>query len=281
MSKLSYIFTGAGCLVVGVAIGAGVATMTRDDAPKKKKPVATAKAPETKRSGVAMAATVTATPQDNVLHVRAHTWVGQFAMASVCVKGKVAEPKPCHFEADVVSASGSPPKNGDAVTLGNISAVQGAVAPHTIEAVVPKISVTADVLKGPIRARVLGLIDGDTAHVLAESFPGHYVFTSVRVGGIDTPEKHFNTKPLKPGQERKGAQCPEEAALSKEATAAAKKLIDGKEVLLSNLEFEKYGARVLGSISTLDGVDLAKDQIAKGYAKPYDGGTKQSWCTLK
>jgi endonuclease YncB( thermonuclease family) len=39
----------------------------------------------------------------------------------------------------------------------------------------------------------------------------------------------------------------------------------------------KYGGRVLGDV-IIDGEPLSKKLIASGYAIPYDGGTKKSWC---
>src|SRR5690554_2795248 len=46
----------------------------------------------------------------------------------------------------------------------------------------------AEVLAGPVEARVLRVIDGDTFIAEARVWPGHTVKVSVRIRGIDAPE---------------------------------------------------------------------------------------------
>lgn len=207
-------------------------------------------------------AVVTAIPADNVVHVRAHTWVGQFAFVSVCARGRVAAPKPCDYEADF----GGAPAIGASLTLNNLQPATGAIAPHRVEVVMPALRPRQDVMEGPIKARVVKLVDGDTVEIEAEPFPGHYVLTDVRIGGIDTPEKKGRAK------------CAGEAALAEQASAATRDLIAGREVQVLGVQFEKYGGRVLGTIRTLEGVDAGQNLIRRGLAHPYDGGTKQTWC---
>lgn len=262
MSVRSHIFTAAASLLAGTVIGAGAITLVNrnTEAPPK--------TPVEKNYDV----TVTATPKDGVLHVRAHTWVGQFAMASVCVRGRVAEPKPCALEADVAANDGAAKTSftrGDGVRLLNVTAATGAIAAHEVAQDIPSIRPRQDVLHGPVRAKVVKTIDGDTAQVLAETFYGHYVLTDVRIGEIDTPESKGRAK------------CASEAALAEKAKAETKNLLEGKDVLLFAVQFEKYGGRVLGDIQTQEGVSAAGNLIGKNLARPYDGGTKSSWCSLR
>ena len=123
-----------------------------------------------------------------------------------------------------------------------------------------------DVVPGPVRAHVIKTVDGDTFEVMAEIWKGTYVLTDIRVNGIDTPEKKGRAK------------CESEAALAEKASAATKELIYDKDVLLFNVQYEKYGGRVLGDVKTLGGLSVADNLTRKNLAKPYDGGTKQSWC---
>ena len=44
-------------------------------------------------------------------------------------------------------------------------------------------------IAGPVTARVIRIIDGDTIEVDAHPWPGHAVRVSVRLRGIDTPER--------------------------------------------------------------------------------------------
>lgn len=91
---------------------------------------------------------------------------------------------------------------------------------------------------------------------------------SVRVYGIDTPEKGSRAK------------CIKEAELSGRATAYAKKLIrqSGNTVLLSRVKHDKYGGRFDAKVTLSDGADFGQLMIDSGYAKPYFGGKKESWC---
>lgn len=91
---------------------------------------------------------------------------------------------------------------------------------------------------------------------------------SVRVYGIDTPEKGSRAK------------CAAEDALSKRATVFAKGLIvrSGNTVLLSRVKHDKYGGRFDAKVTLSDGTDFGQALIDRGYAKPYFGGKKESWC---
>ena len=44
-------------------------------------------------------------------------------------------------------------------------------------------------IAGPVTAEVIRIIDGDTIEVDAHPWPGHAVRVSVRLRGIDTPER--------------------------------------------------------------------------------------------
>jgi len=89
---------------------------------------------------------------------------------------------------------------------------------------------------------------------------------SIRVYGVDTPEKGFR------------AQCPSEAQRGEAASAFTKQMIAAsqqRQVVL--MDWDKYGGRVLGDV-ILNGVSLRQQLIANGFAREYYGEAKQSWC---
>lgn len=201
----------------------------------------------------------------NDITVRAHTWVGQFTIASV--NPKSAQTKTSHYAADITDSAGNPltsVQKGQVVYLHGLEETSGAGFAITTD--IPNMRPRTDVVAGPVRAHVVKDVDGDTFQVIAEIWKGTFVLTDIRVNGIDTPEKKGRAK------------CAYEAQLAEQASAATKALVEGKDVLLYNVQYEKYGGRVLGDVKTMDGTSVADNLIAKKLAKPYDGGTKQSWC---
>ena len=114
---------------------------------------------------------------------------------------------------------------------------------------------------------VTRVLDGDTIEYKADFLPAPIKpVLKIRVLGIDTPEKGHR------------AQCPEEAALALKASALTKDAVKGaKKIQLQLKGWDKYGGRVLGYV-LIDGKNLGEMLIAAGLARPYDGGTKSSWC---
>jgi len=89
---------------------------------------------------------------------------------------------------------------------------------------------------------------------------------SIRVFGVDTPEKSFRAK------------CPAEDKLGQAATSFTKDSIaNAKKLEIVLMDWDKYGGRVLGDV-IIDGQSLRKLLITKGYAREYYGEAKTSWC---
>ncbi|USO02177.1 MAG: thermonuclease family protein [Alphaproteobacteria bacterium] len=120
------------------------------------------------------------------------------------------------------------------------------------------------------------VLDGDT---FSFELPKNPALTpklrklSVRVLGIDTPEKGFRGK------------CEQEKILGQKATDFAKDLFDFVDAIeLLDLKWDKYGGRVNATV-----IITIKDKkynytellIQNKCAFSYDGGTKQSWCEPK
>lgn len=111
------------------------------------------------------------------------------------------------------------------------------------------------------------VIDGDTVAFQANWLPDPLKKElSLRVFGVDTPEKGFRAK------------CPQEDQRGQAATAFTKQMISAtqnRQILL--MDWDKYGGRVLGDL-LLDGKSLRQMLIANGFAREYYGEAKTSWC---
>jgi len=116
-------------------------------------------------------------------------------------------------------------------------------------------------------AVITRVIDGDTVAFQADFLPAPLKKElSIRVYGVDTPEKGFR------------AQCPSEAQRGEAASAFTKQLIANaqkRQIVL--MDWDKYGGRVLGDV-ILNGVSLRQQLIANGFAREYYGEAKTSWC---
>jgi len=123
-----------------------------------------------------------------------------------------------------------------------------------------KIGVTYD-------AVITRVIDGDTVAFEANWLPEPLKKElSIRVYGVDTPEKSFRAK------------CASEEARGQAASAFTKQMISQaqrRQVVL--MDWDKYGGRVLGDV-LLNGQSLRIMLIQNGYAREYYGEAKTSWC---
>lgn len=121
-----------------------------------------------------------------------------------------------------------------------------------------------EILSGPMRGQVLGILDGDTLSVRLRVWIGQEVETSVRIDGIDAPEIHGKCE-----RERRMAEAAKEEVIS---------LVNSNPVTVYDVRLEKYAGRVLARVKTADGVDIAQHMIDKGLARPYHGQKRQPWC---
>ena len=111
------------------------------------------------------------------------------------------------------------------------------------------------------------VIDGDTVAFQAPFLPPPLKQElSIRVFGVDTPEKGFRAK------------CPQEDQRGQAATAFTKNaLTKAQKRQVAIADWDKYGGRVLGDI-LLDGQSLRMMLIQNGFAREYYGEAKTSWC---
>ena len=111
------------------------------------------------------------------------------------------------------------------------------------------------------------VIDGDTvafeANWLLEPLKKEL---SVRVYGVDTPEKGFR------------GLCEKEKVLGEASSKFTQdQIAKAKKIQISLIDWDKYGGRVVGDV-ILDGKSLRFMLIEKGYAREYYGEAKTSWC---
>lgn len=115
--------------------------------------------------------------------------------------------------------------------------------------------------------KITRVIDGDTVAFQADFLPKPLKpELSIRVYGVDTPEKGFRAK------------CESEAQRGRAATEFTKHAVaQAQHIQMVLRDWDKYGGRVLGDV-LLDGASLRDQLIAQGYAREYYGEAKQSWC---
>ncbi len=121
-----------------------------------------------------------------------------------------------------------------------------------------------DAIPGPVSALVVDVIDGDTVVVRARIWLGQEVETRVRLDGVDTPELR--------------GKCQAARRLAREARAFVQAKVDGRQVLLRDIQYGKYAGRVVARIQTPDGEDRTAALIAAGLGHAYDGARRAPWC---
>ena len=116
-------------------------------------------------------------------------------------------------------------------------------------------------------AVITRVIDGDTVAFQADFLPAPLKKElSIRVYGVDTPEKGFRAACA--SEDTRGQAA---SAFTKHAVEAAQK----RQVVL--MDWDKYGGRVLGDV-LLNGQSLRAMLIQNGFAREYYGEAKTSWC---
>jgi endonuclease YncB( thermonuclease family) len=121
-----------------------------------------------------------------------------------------------------------------------------------------------ETFRGPVEARVVRVIDGDTFVAEALLWPGHRLAVTVRLRGIDAPELR--------------SRCWRERRAAKVARAALEGMVGHGPVAISNVAGGKYYGRVLADVITPDGTALAPALLALAVVRPYRGGRRDTWC---
>jgi endonuclease YncB( thermonuclease family) len=133
----------------------------------------------------------------------------------------------------------------------------------------PALAVRQRTLPGPVAARVIEVLDGDTLLVEARIWLDQWVTTRVRLAGVDAPELH-------------GACAAERAAAVAARAFLGARLAQGGTaggtVSLRDIRYGKYAGRILARVSTAGGEDLSAALVAAGHARPYRGRRRKGWC---
>jgi micrococcal nuclease len=109
-------------------------------------------------------------------------------------------------------------------------------------------------------ASIEKVVDGDTVEMVLDLGFNIFYKVSVRIDGLDTPEKFTAEGRLVKGY-------------------AEKWFAEARGVILTSKELDKYG-RVLGSVSKLSNgkqVDYGTELLKEGYARSYNGEKKVEW----
>lgn len=112
-----------------------------------------------------------------------------------------------------------------------------------------------------VLGRVSRVIDGDSLHV-SMPIDGHVWTFPCVIRNIDCPE--IRTKNI------------EEKALGFKAKKHVEEILSKKIISLDLGEFDSFG-RLLVSIHTSDGVNVADSLVENGFARVYNGGKKEPW----
>ena len=110
------------------------------------------------------------------------------------------------------------------------------------------VSRSAEILTGPVAARLLRVIDGDTISVSARIWLGQDVQTLVRVDGVDTPELR--------------GKCPAERQLAIRARDFVIAFLGRGGLLLRDIQYGKFAGRVVSRVLSSDGRDRT-DALAR------------------
>jgi micrococcal nuclease len=115
-----------------------------------------------------------------------------------------------------------------------------------------------------LQVDVVRTIDGDTFLARVHQPDGRDLVARVRLRGIDAPEMK--------------ASCRDERDKAEAATDALRNLLGQGGVTIYNLGSEKYG-RVLADVATRRTANVSVMMLAGGYARSYNGGHRDGWCS--
>lgn len=118
-------------------------------------------------------------------------------------------------------------------------------------------------LPGPVPARLVRVVDGDTVEVVASIWLGQEVRIGVRLDGIDAPELR--------------GRCAGERTAARVAAVTLAELAAGP-LSLVDVRYGKFAGRVVARLLDAGGRDLGAELVRRGHARAYGGGTRAGWC---
>lgn len=142
------------------------------------------------------------------------------------------------------------------VSLGLLASALAAASPAIAEA--------RKLFKGPVKASVIHVLDGDTFLAEAYLWPGQSLRVNVRIRGIDAPEMK--------------SRCNAERQAAVQARDELSRLLERGMVSISNIGGGKYYGRVLADVGTAEEETVAAILLERNLVRPYSGGRRQGWC---
>ena len=107
------------------------------------------------------------------------------------------------------------------------------------------------------------MIDGDTFEASAAIWLDQQISIRVRIAGIDAPELRARCD-----AERRGAEAARDYLAHR---------LEGTDVTLSAVHYDKYGGRIDAVVADGSG-DIARAMLHARLARAYDGGHRDGWC---
>lgn len=129
--------------------------------------------------------------------------------------------------------------------------------------VVGQVEAASSLTDTRIAAKVISVHDGDTIVVDAYPWPKVTIRVAVRLRGIDTAELH--------------GDCVREEELAYAARDFLRAFVEEEMVTLTDPGPDKYFGRVVAGVE-FNSIDLAAYLLENGHGRPYEGGTRGSWC---
>ncbi|WP_048644819.1 thermonuclease family protein [Nitratireductor soli] len=117
-----------------------------------------------------------------------------------------------------------------------------------------------ETIAGPVEARVLKVIDGDTFLAEALVWPGQIITINVRVRGVDAPEMR--------------SRCRAEKIAALQARDALESLLRSGHVSISAISGGKYYGRVLADVRSSEGIDVSAHLLGATLVRAYAGGRR-------
>ena len=142
----------------------------------------------------------------------------------------------------------------------------GVVAIFTQTIILPNTAQAYDTdreFTGPVAAHVTRVVDGDTFEALAAIWLGQTITVRIRIAGIDAPELR--------------ARCETEYDRAVAARDYLVKRIEGGDVRLTSVRYDKYGGRVDAQVADARGT-IGDAMIKAGLARAYYGERREGWC---
>ena len=121
-----------------------------------------------------------------------------------------------------------------------------------------------ETLAGTFDAHALYVIDGDSIKARIRIWLDQDIVTTIRIRGIDAPEIR--------------GKCESEKMRAQQAKTKLQELLREQKLVLTNVERDKFGGRVVADVATEEKGEIAPLLIAENLARPYFGDRRKSWC---